>query len=61
MTGRTEISWVVTGPDPHLGHCLRCGGTIAMPPLPIELSQFSHYLRHSSEVHRYCEDKQVAP
>lgn len=42
------------GPEPHLASCLRCGGTVAMPFLPIQVRALRPYLEYAIALHRDC-------
>jgi hypothetical protein len=54
---RRRVDWVLMGPEPHLGHCERCGGTIAKPTLPAPLSMVTAWMKAAEELHQPCEPK----
>lgn len=54
MPRSAAVTWVKIGPDPHLGHCERCGATIEPPPLPCPLPAFVKYLEYATAAHRDC-------
>lgn len=51
---RRWCDWIVMGPEPHLASCLRCGGTVAMPFLPIQVRALRPYLEYAIALHRDC-------
>lgn len=52
--------WVVMGPAPYFATCQRCDGTVPHPPLPLEMLEFTRYLKEAAEKHAKCLPK-VAP
>lgn len=56
MTKR--VDWVLMGPEPHFGHCERCGQTIPKPTMPAPLSMAIAWMKAAVELHKDCKPKE---
>lgn len=55
-----KADWVVMGPSPVDGSCLRCGATFKMFK-PVEVDVWLAAARAFSKTHRRCRPKSVPP
>jgi len=55
MGRKKQVNWVTMGPEPYLATCVRCGGHIDKPKLPLPVAAFVKYSEYAIELHRHCE------
>lgn len=51
---KAKATWVVTGPEPHLATCTRCGRTLPKPPFPQEIGPLVGYMQGFVKQHAGC-------
>lgn len=56
MSRKKPVTWLLVGPEPHMAHCERCGGTEPKPELPTSFEAGIKYLEYLTEKHRYCQE-----
>ena len=59
MSGKKQVTWVFTGPEPYFAHCERCGECEQKPNLPAPIKAAVLYMRYVVERHRWCRAKEA--